>query len=74
MTNFFIRLYKFISYVSGVKEKMTVGEYAKLVGVQRDTIHKRLQRGEKLAGVSKIEKTAGGVNILVVDREKALAK
>lgn len=53
---------------------MTVGEYAKLVGVQRDTIHKRLQRGEKLAGVSKIEKTAGGVNILVVDREKALAK
>lgn len=50
---------------------MTIGEYAKLVGVQRDTIHKRIQRGEKLAGVTKMEKTTGGVNILHVDKEKA---
>jgi len=45
--------------------KMTIGQYAKAVGLNRDTIHKRLQLGKKLDGVTKIEKVAR-INILYV--------
>jgi len=52
-------------FVTFAAMKMTIGQYAKHVGLERDTIHKRLKLGKRLDGVTKIEKVAG-INILHV--------
>lgn len=40
--------------------KMTITQYATKTGVKRDTVHKRIKRGDKLDGVTKIEKIGDG--------------
>ena len=51
--------------------KMTIKQYADLVGVERDTIYKRILNNVKLlTGVTKIEKV-GAITILHVNEDKA---
>jgi plasmid maintenance system antidote protein VapI len=50
--------------------KMTVTEYAKLLGVERDTIHKRIKAKVKLKGVTKMERV-GSIIVLHVEESKA---
>ena len=50
--------------------KMTISKYAELVGVERDTIYKRIANKTKLKGVTKIEKV-GAITILHVNETKA---
>lgn len=52
--------------------KMTISQYAELLGVTRDAIHKRIKHRIKLKGVTKKE-TVGNITILYVDEEKARA-
>ncbi len=52
-----------------MKEKITITQYATLVGVNRDTIHKRIKNDIKLTGVTKKERI-GNVYILTVDKSK----
>ena len=52
-----------------MKEKMTITQYASLVGVERDTIHKRIKNNIKLTGVIKTERI-GAIYVLTVDKNK----
>lgn len=56
-------------------EKMTISQYATFVGKKKDTIHKRIKRGEKLSGVKKMEKSVGSYNpTLILFVNKKLVK
>lgn len=57
-----------------MKEQITITEYAAILGVTRDTIHKRLAKDGKLTGVSKITVVGTGLKLLTVDRKELKAK
>ena len=50
---------------------MNITQYAELIGVTRDTIHKRINRGGKLTGAT--FERVGKVYILTVDKDKAIS-
>ena len=54
-----------------MKTKMNITQYAELIGVTRDTIHKRINRGGKLTGAT--FERVGKVYILTVDKDKAIS-
>ena len=56
-----------------MKEQLTITQYAYLLGVTRDAIHKRIKRGDKLPGVSN-HKAIGKTIILTVDKAKAIER
>lgn len=57
-------------YICIMKEQLTISQYAALTGVTRDTIHKRIRNGNKLAGVKYPITKIGSITILTVDKNK----
>jgi len=49
--------------------KMTIGQYAKSLGIPRDNIYKRIKNKMKIEGVSKVE-TIAGIKFLHVKQAK----
>jgi hypothetical protein len=50
-------------------EKMTTGQYGKLIGKTRQDIHYKMKKGDKLPGVTRKEYVAGRW-IFTVDKNK----